>query len=679
MIIIQLNIISTMGRGQHVTNMDTDGYVKSTSIPRSNEVQDSIFESDNIQLTNTGYYSENPKIAIDSQGKLHLSWQDGQASPVNPTDYTLTYGIYYKEFNGLNWGEDVFLSEEPTASYPVLAIDSQDQIHVIWQDSRSGDTVDLFYKTFDESGWSSNQQITEGEGILPGSGLADRPSLAIDSQNQLHVSWGDNRISMNNYEIFYKMINDGNWIADERVTNVWGKSKNPSLVVDSTDTLHLVWEDDREGNKELYYQTKSYSGQWNEAERLTDAEKDSILPIIIADSQDNLHVVWIDQRNGDWEVFYKTRTGTTWSPDQQLTKGNFARSLTATVDVFDNLHIVFYEVRSGQHALNYLIKSPVGWSTVRPIVQEQSTKMRNPSIITDLTGNLYLTWCDERDGSEKSEIYFKSGFPHLITVSVPVITPNGSNAIDITDIVALSNHPDLGELDSSEAISAYYEIYASGSTATVLVGNLTWSGQSWQALGVELPCLPNGEYTMAAFFETQDTFGASHDLIRITSQTDYEFYEGSEIIREETAFGYGIQLHKEERITYSIIGGGATSYFYLLYAADWDKWVDDPIREDEWEKVALNQGLLNQYGLQGELEGCLTIPQTTEYTFAIVNRDSIDTVLVAWGIKVYPPAQIPIESVGEFQFQGLLLLAPLIGVLVFVCQTRVKPRRTRKP
>ncbi len=506
-----------MGRSHYDSNSIDSGNMKATSNPSSNKVQNNIFKSDNIRLTNSGYYSENPRLAIDSQGKLHIAWQDGQASPVNPTDYTLTYGIYYKAFDGANWGEDVFLSEEPTASYPVLTIDSQDQIHVIWQDSRSGDTVDLFYKTFDESGWSSNQQITEGKGILPGSGLADRPSLAIDSQNQLHVSWGDNRISMNNYEIFYKMINDGNWIADERVTNVWGKSKNPSLVVDSTDTLHLVWEDDREDNKEIYYQTKSSLGQWSEAERLTDAEKDSILPIIVTDSQDNLYVVWIDQRNGDWEIFYKMRAGTNWSPDQQLTEGNFARSLTATVDVYDNLHIVYYEVRSGQHAINHLMKSPIGWSTVRPIVQEQSTKLRNPSIITDLTGNLYVTWCDERDGSEKSEIYFKSGFPDIITTNIPMIAPGSeANTIDITNIIALSNHPEQGELDSSEVSSAYYEIYAEESSTPTLIGNLTWSGENWQTLGVDLSGLPKGEYTVAVFFISQNIIGASHNQVRST-------------------------------------------------------------------------------------------------------------------------------------------------------------------
>ena len=519
-ILIQLSPAFTIdsGRSDSVGGLTYNASIP--SIPTSVELKENIFESTELRLTNSAYYSENPRVTIDTRGNIHIAWQDGKASPVNPTDYTLTYGIYYKMFDGTNWSEDLDLSEEPTASYPVLDIDSHDRIHVIWQDSRAGDTVDLFYKTYDEVGWSANQQITHGKGILPGSGLAERPTLIVDHQNHLHCAWGDNRISMNNYEIFYKIYSDESWSDDQRLTNVWGKSKNPSITVDSQNNLHLVFEDDREGNKELYYKTRLNSGTWSEDERLTDAEKASILPVIVADSQDNLHVLWIDQRHGNWEVFYKIRTNAGWSPDQRLTAGNFARSLAATVDARDNLHVAYYDARHGTHAIYYLMKSEVGWSSERPLVAERSTKTRNPTIITDSNGNLHMTWCDERDGVEKSEIYYKAGFPLLITVSIPVIAPGSvSNTIDITDVIALSSHPEQGELDASEVTSAYYEIYNANSNPMGILGNLTWSGQEWQAQGVDVSSLPDGEYSVAVFFQTQDTFGASHWL---TGQGNFE-------------------------------------------------------------------------------------------------------------------------------------------------------------
>lgn len=319
---------------------------------------------------------------------------------------------------------------------------------------------------------------------------------------------------MNNYEIFYKTNSDGSWSEDQRLTNVWGKSKNPSITVDSQNNLHLVYEDDREGNKELYYKIKSNSGIWSEDERLTDAEKASILPVIVADSQDNLHVLWIDQRNGNWEVFYKIRTKAGWDPDQRLTAGNFARSLAVTIDTQDNLHVVYYDARQGTHAIYYLMKNEVGWSSERPIVAERSTKMRNPTIITDSDGNLHMSWCDERDGMEKSEIYYKAGFPLLITVSTSVIAPGSVlNTIDIMSVTALSSHPEQGVLDASEVTSAYYEIYDAKSNPTGILGNLTWSEQEWQAQGVDVSSLPDGEYSVVNFFRTQNTFGTSHKLI----------------------------------------------------------------------------------------------------------------------------------------------------------------------
>jgi len=530
-ILIQLSPILTLERSHsHSLGIQlSNAHVSPTST--SNKIENNIFKKVGQRLTNSAYYSENPRIAIDSQGKIHVCWQDGKASPVNPTDYTLTYGIYYKQFDGIEWKEDIFLSEEPTASYPVLSIDSSNRIHVIWQDSRSGETVDLFYKNYDESGWGINQQITEGKGILPGSGLAERPSLVIDSQDQLHVSWGDNRVSMNNYEIFYKIFHNDKWDADHRVTNVWGKSKNPSLVIDSQNNIHLAWEDDREGNKEIYYKTLSNSGVWSEDEQLTSAEKASILPVIVADSQDNLHLFWIDQRHGSWEVFYKVQTQTGWSPDVQLTKGNFARSLAAAVDANDNIHVIYYDARMGKHAIYHLMKNAVGWSSETQLVVEKSTKMRNPSVIADSNGYLHVVWADERDGPEKSDIYYKSGFPNVITVSTPKIAPGSdTNTIDIIEINAESSHPDQGVLDGSEVNSAFYKLYDSNSNPTAITGNLTWNGQEWLATGVDVSSLSDGEYSVGAFFSIESTSGASHELtgretfkIPVVSVSEFQF------------------------------------------------------------------------------------------------------------------------------------------------------------
>jgi hypothetical protein len=70
--------------------------------------------------------------------------------------------------------------------------------------------------------------------------------------NNLHVAWYDYRDG--NEEIYYKRSIDGGdtWGADTRLTNAAGGSYNPSVAVYGNN-VHVAWQDDRDGNYEIYY------------------------------------------------------------------------------------------------------------------------------------------------------------------------------------------------------------------------------------------------------------------------------------------------------------------------------------------------------------------------------------------------------------------------------------------
>jgi hypothetical protein len=68
----------------------------------------------------------------------------------------------------------------------------------------------------------------------------------------VHTVWQDNRDG--NYEIYYKRSTDGgvSWETDTRLTNNTAGSWYPSIAV-SGSIVHTVWSDDRDGNDEIYY------------------------------------------------------------------------------------------------------------------------------------------------------------------------------------------------------------------------------------------------------------------------------------------------------------------------------------------------------------------------------------------------------------------------------------------
>jgi hypothetical protein len=145
--------------------------------------------------------------------------------------------------------------------------------------------------------------------------------LAV-SGDTVHVVWFDRRDG--NWEIYYKRSTDAGatWGPDIRLTTDSGSSQNPSIAV-SGSTIHLVWQDYRNGNWEIYYKNSTDGGVvWSPDTRLTADTMESGTPCI-ADWGSTLHLVWADNRTGSNKIYYKRSTdgGASWSSDLCLTSG----------------------------------------------------------------------------------------------------------------------------------------------------------------------------------------------------------------------------------------------------------------------------------------------------------------------------------------------------------------------
>jgi len=120
----------------------------------------------------------------------------------------------------------------------------------------------------------------------------------------VHVAWNDNRDG--NIEIYYKRSTDGGltWGPDTRLTNSPGDSYRPSLAV-SGGNLHCVWYDSRDGNYEIYYKSSTnYVSNWSTDVRLTNNSFISAQPFVTITGA-KVHVIWTDNRDGNFEIYYK--------------------------------------------------------------------------------------------------------------------------------------------------------------------------------------------------------------------------------------------------------------------------------------------------------------------------------------------------------------------------------------
>ena len=302
---------------------------------------------EDTRLSNSYAYSGSPAIAV-SGSLVHVVWYDLRDG---------NNEIYYRRStnSGINWFLNTRLTNDSADSYyPSIAV-SGNIVHVVWQDNRDGN-YEIYYKRTTDGGatWGSDTRLTNN---TAGSSF---PSVAVSGSN-VHVIWFDGRDG--SYpEIYYKRSTDGgiNWGADTRLTNNTAVSWYPSIAV-SGSLVNVVWHDTRDGNREIYYKRSADGGlNWDTDTRLTNNTAVSSYPSI-AVSGSLVHVVWQDERAGNSEIYYKLSIdgGINWDTDIRLTN-NTAVSWNPSVAVSGSqVHVVWTDDRGSKNEIYYK-RNPTG-------------------------------------------------------------------------------------------------------------------------------------------------------------------------------------------------------------------------------------------------------------------------------------------------------------------------------
>ena len=318
------------------------------------------------RLTNDNDWSTFPSVSV-SGSFVHVVWTDYR----NGNDE-----IYYKRSTngGTSWEADTRLTYNTAASnFPSVSV-SGSTVHVVWQDERDDSDCDIYYKRSTDGGtnWGADIRLTNNPGY------SKYPSISV-SNSTVHVAWFDDRDYYS--EIYYKRSTDGgtNWGVDTRLTNDPAWSHSPSISALGP-VVHVVWEEHRDGNYEIYDKRSMDGGiSWGADTRLTNNSATSWTPSVTVSSSlpaVNVHVIWRDERHGNTgEIYYKHSTdeGTSWGADTRL-KDNSAESNYPSISVSGSVvHVVWYDKRDGNYEIYYK-RNPTG----NPFPPSQAPNLLSP-------------------------------------------------------------------------------------------------------------------------------------------------------------------------------------------------------------------------------------------------------------------------------------------------------------
>jgi hypothetical protein len=255
-----------------------------------------------------------PRIAVDSVENLSVVWGDTSGGSrrvvfVRSTDLGITFG-----------SRQVISRSTGLAFDPDVAIDRDDYINLVWQDTGSGNSMILFSRSTD-----AGRTFSEPLPVSSGAGDATEVHLTTDAAGRLHAAWVDT--SAGDHQIFYGRSTDGGstWSSPINLSDLAGANTHKTAVLAFEDTIFVAWdESERTGQVFL---AKSTDGGLSfgrpvqiSAANLQRGRGHS--PAMVRDSEGTLHIVWVDSSvvgNDDGLLYYSnTKDGRTFLPQRLI-------------------------------------------------------------------------------------------------------------------------------------------------------------------------------------------------------------------------------------------------------------------------------------------------------------------------------------------------------------------------
>lgn len=383
-----------------------------------------------IDVTNDMY----PVIAIDKNNVAHIAW--------------ITDSNLYYTNSSSGWNKVQIASETVEFRAPSISIDNNNVVYIAWTDNRnkwlSSDGTAQGYDVYfgkSSDGWIHH--LTTGSTNL----RCSNPQMAVDHTGNVHIVYERHTKSTYpyKYRIFY--VNQSSEWAEQQVSDypfpgVGNGVHGPTVGVDSNCIVHAAYYT---GDQIDHIRYANSSTGWNNVQIDKDCTgnwwDDRTNPSITVDSNNIIHIGWVDGRNtalpGDpayhgglpnrKEIYYANSSGGWINIEIALPEDTIGPAIkwkpSIVVENSSLVHVAWLHRTSDRDFYpDFYYSNSNKWSNATHITDfENITSVYVGSTQNDLAvdndGIVHVTWHDNRDGNHN--IYYANS---LIDTTSPTIT-----------------------------------------------------------------------------------------------------------------------------------------------------------------------------------------------------------------------------------------------------------------
>jgi len=238
-----------------------------------------------------------------SDSSVHLVW----SYPLDAGG-----GSYYRRSinNGLIWEPRIQLVQDGQGGSRTQLASFGNTVHMAWFDAAGYPSCsvgkfsfkscpEIYYRRSLDNGkdWEPAIRISSDPAV------SIRPELVALDSNLLVMTW--THFESNSFYIYTASSKDNGvtWSAPQQISSTGGADPHP-VSEGKGSSVHLMWQDDRDGNQEIYYRISADGGKtWSKEERVTISDKLNTMADIAA-TQKYAHLVYTEGS----DMYYRRRT-----------------------------------------------------------------------------------------------------------------------------------------------------------------------------------------------------------------------------------------------------------------------------------------------------------------------------------------------------------------------------------